>query len=59
MNLIFTHSKGEWRFNSYIPDEILEHEKSYLDDNGIDYKIIKTNKFDLDQIDNLKDELNK
>ena len=49
MNLIFTHSKGEWRFNSYIPDEILEHEKSYLDDNGIDYKIIKTNKFDLDQ----------
>ena len=59
MNLIFTRSKGEWRFNSYIPDEILEHEKSYLDDNSIDYKIIKTNKFDLDQIDNLKDELNK
>lgn len=58
MNIVFTYSKGEWVFNSYIPDNILEYEKSYLDSHDVKYKVFKSSKFDLDEIDNLKDQLN-
>jgi hypothetical protein len=58
MNIVFTYSKGEWVFNSYIPDNILEYEKSYLDSHDVKYKVFKSAKFDLDEIDNLKDQLN-
>ncbi len=58
MNIVFTYNKGEWIFNSYIQDNILDYEKSYLDSHDVKYKIFKSDKFDLDEIDNIKNQLN-
>lgn len=60
INIIFTFVKGEWKFHAALRDqETLDKELRHLDREGFKTKVSKLEKFDLEKIEQIENDLNK